>query len=100
MEHGFERRGCCPNTRTDFRDNRSMTALVSTVWIVQHCSNWISGGPGELDVVPLAPRRFMSEAVTAGGNPELPFECAVEGRFRLVSHFAGDFRYTPRRVLQ
>src|SRR5262245_33679716 len=45
-----------------------------------------------------SPRTFMVEAVLARRFPEFTFECATEGRFRFVSHFAGDFRYTPRRI--
>src|SRR4051812_12953106 len=48
----------------------------------------------------LARRTFMVKAVLARGGPKLTFECATEGRFRLVSHFAGNFRDTPRRILK
>lgn len=43
---------------------------------------------------------FMVEAVSARGLPKLSLEGATEGRFRLVSHFGPDFRYTPRRILK
>src|SRR3954464_2793369 len=42
----------------------------------------------------------MLEAIAAGRLSKLTFECAVEGRFRLVSYFAGDFRHTARRILK
>ena len=67
---------------------------------IQHCSNLLLGRPGELSSERPAKGPFMLEAVAAGRLPKLTFECAVEGRFRLISHFAGNFRYSPRRVLK
>lgn len=48
----------------------------------------------------LAGGLLMLEAVAARRIAQLTFERAIEGRFRLVSNFAGDFRYAPRRVLE
>lgn len=39
-------------------------------------------------------------AMLAGRLPEFTLECAIEGRFRFVSHFSGDFRDAFRRTFE
>lgn len=56
--------------------------------------------PGKYDLSALVTGRFMLEAVAARGLTKLTFERAIEGGFRLVSHFTGDFRYTAGRILK
>lgn len=54
----------------------------------------------EYDLSALVTSEFMLQAIAARGFTKLTFERAIEGGFRLVSHFSGDFRYLPAAYSQ